>query len=230
MRGVLRWRGAATVALGVSLALACDKNEAEAAPPSGSGAVSASPSSSPSGSGEGPAAGSSPGAGASEGVAVPAARCEPTLDAEPTGFFGMRMILRLPMGLDLVEQNPFFARMATGGQATTCGARITFAGVGFLRSSAGLGEVRKTVLRLRGLPPEAISGFEGEQNLGAQASAIYMAAAGSNGEPAAKGWIFLRREREWVYWVIYETRPEDYAGLDMMFRASTQSLLVPTNR
>lgn len=228
MRGVLRWRGAAILALGVSLALACDKNEAEAAPPSGSGAVSASSSSS--GSGEAPV-GTSPGSGPADGGStVQAARCEPALDAEPTGFFGMRMILRLPMGLDLVEQNPFFARMATGGQATTCGARITFAGVGFLRSSAGLGEVRKTVLRLRGLPPEAITGFEGEQNLGAQASATYVAAAGSNGEPAAKGWILLRREREWVYWVIYETRPEDYAGLDMLFRSSTQSLLVPTNR
>ena len=220
MRSSLRVREIVAVAAGLLLSLACDKGQAETSTPGssrGSSTVS-------SGGGEAAGPGSS-GPGAAPTGAEPA-RCEPTIEAEPTGFFGMRMIVRLPQDVELVEQNPFFARTPNGSQVARCGPPLTFAGIGFMRSSSALKDVRRTVLRLRGLPPEAISGFEGEQDQGSTHSATYVAPTGPNGEPAAKGFVFLRRDREWVYWIVFEGRAEDYASLDRVFRASALSLLV----
>ena len=222
MRAVLRVREIVAVAAGLLLSLACDKGQAEVSPPGSSGGSSVAASR---GGGEGAGGAGSSGPGAPATGAEPV-RCEPTIEAEPTGFFGMRMILRLPQDVELVEQNPFFARAPNGSQVARCGPPLTFAGVGFMRSGSALKDVRRTVLRMRGLPPEAISGFEGEQDQGSTHSATYVAPTGPNGEPAAKGFIFLRRDREWVYWIVFEGRPEDYASLDPVFRASALSLLV----
>lgn len=207
------------------IAVACDKGQAGAAVPSGdsSGGGGGGGSSQGGGSGE---AGSTVGAEAGGGGGADAGpRCDPALESEIIGFFGMRMLIKLPQGVELIEQNPFFARSSTGGQASSCGVPVTFAGLGFFRSSAPLPEVRRTVMRMRGLPPEVLS-FEGESNQANQLSATFNAAAGAKGEPAAKGLVLLRRDREWVYWLILEAKPEDFGRLDGVFRASAASLMV----
>jgi len=223
MRGRRRCRGLQGLSIVAALlvAVACDKGQAGAATP-GSGSAGGG---SEAGSGSaGVVSGSDGGSGGSDAQGA-APRCDPALSSEMIGFFGMRMLIKLPEGVELVEQNPFFARSATGGQASSCGASVTFAALGFFRSSAPLGESRRTVMRMRGLAPGALS-FEGESNQTNALSATFNAAAGEKGEPAAKGLVLLRRDREWVYWLILEAKPDDFGRLEGVFQASVASLMV----
>ena len=64
-----------------------------------------------------------------KGKSAPAAAgpCTVELDADPTTFFRGRVILKLPKGVELVEQNPFFARVERNGIPSACGGSLNFA-------------------------------------------------------------------------------------------------------
>ncbi|MEZ4453562.1 MAG: hypothetical protein R3B09_29160 [Nannocystaceae bacterium] len=167
---------------------------------------------------------SASGTAASNTVAAPPP-CQPALDAEPTGLFGMRLLIKLPAGVELIEENPFYARSVGGNQASSCGTQIHFSALGYLRSAAPLVDVRKYVLRLRGLSGESPS-FSGETNLGSTLSSIYEVPQSESGAPPLRGWMVLRRDGAWVYWTLFEAHPSNFAALEGVFKAATQSIMI----
>lgn len=174
---------------------------------SGGGSVAASPGGNP---------------GGNPSAAPP--HCQPALDEDPTGLFGFRLLLRLPVGVELMEQNPFYARSVGANQASSCGTPIYFTAIGYLRSAAPLTDVRKYVLQLRGLA-QAPS-FSGESNQGSQLTAIYEVPQSSTGAPPLRGWMLLRRDGSWVYWVLLEAHPSNFAALEATFKAVTSSVMI----
>lgn len=213
----------------------CDKPASGSSPPvvgtADAGGKPIAGGSSGGGASTGSSSGSSPGSasggpssGTNAGTSVAPAPCQPALDDEPTGLFGFRMLLRLPVGVELMEQNPFYARSVAANQASSCGTPVYFTAIGYLRSTAPLTDVRKYVLQLRGLAQAPT--FAGESNLGSQLQAIYEVPQSQSGAPPLRGWLVLKRDGGWVYWVLLEAHPSNFAALEGTFKAVTSSLMI----
>lgn len=178
----------------------------------------------------GDSAGSS-GAGATPGVTpgqAPAA-CVPQVNDLSTSLFAGRVLIRLPKGVELVEQNPYYARMAAAQQATSCGAEVHYAAVGFFQQPANsITEVRDQLLELRGIPRETITWSE-EGTRGRNYTAAYAAAADpKTGAPPTRGWLVLREapNDKYAYFALFETDEASFAGLLPVFQESGRNLLV----
>lgn len=162
---------------------------------------------------------------AGQPAAAPAAEaCTVQLDALPTSFFTHRMILSLPRGLKLVEQNPYFARAETANQTASCGGTVTFAALGYVRAGGSGEELRTHILALRGLPEGSYTWEQPSSSR--QYDGIYNVPAGEKGEPALKGWMHTEDLGGVMFFVFFETSPEGWAILEPSFRASTAELKV----
>ncbi len=210
--------------IGGALALCgCEKSGGTTAPGGSPGGASGDPAvagapgepGAPAVAGEGAAASGAEGAGA---PAAPA--CDPELDIQPTSFFGNRMLLTLAKGIELTEQNPFFARSTDGNQQDSCGRAVPLAAVGYVRSTASMAEIRMHVMALRGF--EEVR-YSGESTQGDTTVATYEVDAGGT---AVKGLVLFRRDRGWYYWSIYETTPELFPQQEAIFRSSFGSLMI----
>ncbi|MCA9695621.1 MAG: hypothetical protein KC636_38950 [Myxococcales bacterium] len=138
----------------------------------------------------------------------------------PTTFFG-RMQLPLPKGLELVEQNPFFARVRQTSYRTDCGVQVQFAAVGYLQdTSTALTDLKVALLEFRGIPREQISGWEQESGDNQRFTGAYVVNAGPGGEPPLKGWLSLQRSGGATYFVIFETDPGAWSASEATFKAS----------
>ncbi|MGB1013457.1 MAG: hypothetical protein ACPG4T_04920 [Nannocystaceae bacterium] len=218
----------------VFLLLGCDKPADNTAVPAGAPAGAVGTPASPAGSQEvagtpSPGATSAPGAVAggepASPTAAPAAEaCSVQLDALPTSFFTHRMILSLPRGLKLTEQNPYFARADSNNQTASCGGVVSFAALGYLRAPGSGGDLRNQILALRGLPEGSYTWEQGGSGRGFDG--VYNAPKGPNGEPEIKGWMHTEDLNGVLFFVLYETDPGSWATLEPSFRASTAELRV----
>ncbi len=218
VRSVQSLLSAFVIAGGLALA-ACDK-PSESTPPTES-AVAGGPAAAEQGS-VAPAGGqaAAPDA-AAPGAAEPAPPpCQPDLDIQPTSFFAHRILLTLPKGVEMVEQNPFFARSASATQTDSCGVAIPFAAVGYVRSSASLAEIRQHVMLLRGF--ENVN-YSAESSQGGTTIATYDVSA--KGVPL-RGLVFFKKDAGWYYWGLFEASPEAFGSLERLYRASIASLLI----
>jgi len=212
----------------VFLLLGCDKPADNTAAPTNAPAGAASGPTSPGGATE--VAGTpTPGATATPGDATPAAApaaeaCSVQLDALPTSFFTHRMILSLPRGLKLTEQNPYFARADSNSQVASCGGTVSFAALGYVRAPGSGDDLRNQILALRGLPEGSYSWEQGSS--GRAFDGVYNAPKGQNGEPEIKGWMHTEDLNGVLFFVLYETDPGSWATLEPSFRASTAELRV----
>lgn len=227
VRSVQSWRSAFSafvVSVVVSAAglaqLACDKTSESASPngPAASGAVAAEPAGGEAVAGAGgQAPASDPAAAAAEPAAPP---CQPDLDIQATSFFAHRILLTLPKGVELVEQNPFFARSASPTQTDSCGVAIPFAAVGYVRSSASLAEIRQHVMLLRGFDNVT---YSAESSQGGTTIATYDVSAKGT---SIRGLVFFKQDGGWYYWGLFEASPEAFGSLERLYRASIGSLLI----
>jgi len=170
--------------------------------------------------------GSSPGSGsAASGTLAPA--CAPTLNDLYTSLFSGRVLMRLPKGVELVEQNGFYATMAASQQSTSCGAPVKFAAVGFFQQPAGdLLKVRDALLELRGIPAETVTWSE-EGSRGRNYTGAY-ATAQDPRTPTTRGWLVLREapNDKYAYFALFETDESSWAGLRSLFQEAGRNLLV----
>ena len=174
------------------------------------------------------------GAGASAGADAPVAAaapapCQNALADVPTALFGTRMIVRLPKGVELVEQNPFFAQAAAPNQATSCGQAVSYAASGFFEypASSGLTQVRDQLLELRGLPAASLT-WDDEGSRGRTYTGAYSAPAdAATGAPAIRGWLVIREAGDrYAYFTLYEADPAAWDALKPVFVASGKSLVI----
>jgi hypothetical protein len=180
------------------------------------------------GGGAGEAGTGGPSAGAPGAVAA-APPCQPALADTPTSLFGTRILVRLPKGLELVEQNPFYAQAASPRGTTTCGQPITYAAIGFFEypANSAVQEVRNTLIEMRGLAAANVT-WDDEGSRGRTYTAGYSAPAdAATGAPAVRGWFVLRESNEkYAYFALYETDPAQWDAVKPVFVASGRSLLV----
>ncbi|MDC0671549.1 hypothetical protein [Nannocystis radixulma] len=172
------------------------------------------------------------GAGASEGGAgaAPAGPppCQPALADTPTALFGTRILVRMPKGVELAEQNPFYAQAVAPDQATSCGQPLAYAAVGFFEyPNAPTTAVRDQVLELRGIA-KGTATWEDEGTRGKTYTGAYSAPAdAATGAPAVRGWFVLRDANDkYGYFALYETDPTHWDALKSVLVASGKSLLV----
>lgn len=181
----------------------------------------------------GPQASGDPGGDASPGAGPAASApkaCEVALADSSSSLFGGRVLIRLPKGVELVEQNPFYAHAAAPQQTTSCGAPVRFASVGYFAWPAGasLQQVRDQLLELRGVGLDALTWAE-EGSRGRHFTGAYSVAADAKTQaPAVRGWLVLRDAPgdKFAYYAMFETDEAAWDGLRPAFQASGRELLV----
>ncbi|PCC66889.1 hypothetical protein SAMN02745121_00383 [Nannocystis exedens] len=154
--------------------------------------------------------------------------CQPALADTPTALFGTRILVRMPKGVELAEQNPFYAQAVAPDQATSCGQPVAYAAVGFFEyPNAPVTAVRDQVLELRGIA-KGTATWEDEGTRGKTYTGAYSAPAdAATGAPAVRGWFVLRDANDkYGYFALYETDPAHWDALKPVLVASGKSLLV----
>lgn len=185
-------------------------------------------------SGEGRPAQHSDGAAAADGAGAgtqpSAPACAPALNDLATSLFSGRVLIHLPKGLELVEQNGFYAVLAAPNQATSCGAPVRYAAVGFFQQPAAgtVTDVRDQLLELRGIPSETVT-WSDEGTRGRHFTGAYTAAADAKtGAPPTRGWMVLRDapNDKYAYFALFETDEANWEAQKAVFIESGRRLLV----
>jgi hypothetical protein len=164
------------------------------------------------------------------GTPNPAAPCVAAASDLPTSLFNGRVLIRLPKGLELVEQNPFFANLAAAPQSTSCGTPVRYGAVGFFQQPAGasITQVRDTLLELRGIPPDTVTWAE-EGTRGRNYTGAYTATADAKtGAPPVRGWMVLREAPgdKHAYFALFETDEASWEAVRPAFQEAGKTLLV----
>lgn len=180
--------------------------------------------------GTAPAGDGGGGAGPAGSGSVAAAPCKPALADTATSLFSGRIVIKLPKGVELVEQNPFLAVAAAAQSTTSCGGIVKYAAAGYFEFPAGadVTGVRNHLMDLRGIPDETITWAE-EGVRGRHYTAAYTAAADAKtGAPETRGWLVLRDapNDKYAYFAMFEADPAAFDGLRPVFQESGKNLLV----
>jgi hypothetical protein len=153
----------------------------------------------------------------------------PALNDLYTSLFSGRVLMRLPKGVELVEQNGFYATMAASQQSTSCGAPIKYMAVGFFQQpAADLMKVRDQLLELRGISAATVTWSE-EGTRGRNYTGAYAAAQDpKTSAPPSRGWLVLREAAndKYAYFAVLETDENSWAGLSALFQEAGRHLLV----
>ncbi len=181
------------------------------------------------GAGSGGSAGAGSG-GAPATPATPAAPCVAAVNDLATSLFTGRVLIRLPKGLELVEQNPFFASLGASPQSTSCGSPVRYGAVGFFQqpATATITQVRDTLLELRGIPADTVTWSE-EGTRGRNYTGAYTATADAKtGAPPVRGWMVLREAPgdKHAYFALFETDEASWEPLRAVFQEAGKTLLV----
>jgi len=163
------------------------------------------------------------------GAPAPAGPCVAAVNDLATSLFNGRVLIRLPKGLELVEQNPFFANLAANPQSTSCGSPVRYGAVGFFQQpDASMIQVRDTLLELRGIPAGTVTWSE-EGTRGRNYTGAYTAAADAKtGAAPVRGWMVLREAPgdKHAYFALFETDEASWEPLKAVFQEAGRSLLV----
>ena len=151
--------------------------------------------------------------------------CVAALNDASTSLFGGRVLIRLPKGVELIQQNPFYAQAAASQQATSCGAPVRFSAVGYFEwpANANLNQVRDQLLELRGIALETVTWSE-EGSRGRHFTGAYTVAQ----DPKTRGWLVLRDapNDKFAYFAMFETDEASWDGLRAVFQDAGRNLLV----
>jgi hypothetical protein len=164
------------------------------------------------------------------GRGKPAQQGQPALADTATSLFSGRIVIKLPKGVELVEQNPFLAVAAAPQSTTSCGGIVKYAAAGFFEFPAGadVTGVRNHLMQLRGIPEDALTWAE-EGTRGRHYTAAYTAAADAKtGAPETRGWLVLRDapNDKYAYFAMFEADPAAFDGLRPVFQESGKNLFV----
>ena len=156
--------------------------------------------------------------------------CAAALAESSTSLFGGRVLIRLPKGVELVQQNPFYAQASGSPQATNCGAPVRYSAVGFFEWPAGpsLMQVRDQLLELRGIALEGVTWSE-EGTRGRHYTGAYTVAQDPGTQaPPVRGWLVLRDapNDKFGYFAMFETDEASWDGLRAVFQDAGRHLLV----
>ena len=153
--------------------------------------------------------------------------CDAEVSDTPKALFGDNALIRLPKGVELVEQTPFYARIVSSNTMSTCDAIVSYAAIGYFQADPSKTPtmLREETLRTRGIQPSEVTWSE-ETTKNRDYSAAYNILEGKKGEPAIAGWISFKEKAGFTWWVAYETHPNAWNALKKSFQESTKRLLI----
>lgn len=144
---------------------------------------------------------------------------------DPVALFADNALIRLPKGVEMVEETPFFARASAKAITSTCGGVIDYVGIGYFQTDEkkSVTAARDETIRMRGLGAPRWS--EETTNGRNYTGAFEVDAAPDNKQPV-KGWFVMKEKRGLAFFAIFETHPDHWNALAQSFRASGKRFLV----
>ena len=213
----------------------CDKNKPDGAaqPPGGDGAVAATTDGASDGSGDdsGGASDSGDSGDGGDGGAAPAAKaCDAKVADTPTALFGDKVLIRPPMNVELVEENPTMAQTyASGGFVSACDATVdkmyllVFDNDKKKDAAAYMVETIDGALVAAGYK----DGTRGK-NFVETATQVDTAIEypPGDGAPPAKLYVSVKKLYDYSLVTVFVTRPAEFDALAPTFQESAASLIV----
>lgn len=162
-----------------------------------------------------------------EGGADPSKVCDAEVSETPKALFGDNVLIRLPKGVELIEDTPFFARITSSTTQSTCDAIVSFAAVGYFQAdpSKSVTTIRDETIKARGLDP-ADAKWDEETTKGREYSGSYELPEGPKGEPPLKGWLVLKEKAGNTFYAAFETHPNAWNAVKKSFQESGKRLLI----
>ena len=153
--------------------------------------------------------------------------CDAEVSDTPRALFADNVLIRLPKGVDVVEQTPFFARITSSNTQSTCDAIVSFAAIGYFQTDATktVTQVRDETIKARGIDPSGIT-WGDETTKNRDYSGSYEVGEGPKGEPPIKGWISLKDKGGSTFWVAFETHPNAWNAVKKSFQESAKRLII----
>ncbi len=161
----------------------------------------------------------------------PPAEAGKVCDAEvsdPKSFFADNVLIRLPKGVELVEDSPIFARITSKNTVSVCDAIVSYAALGYFQS-----DPKKTMQVIRDETIAAARGFQASEVTWADEAAknrdlavSYEVPEGPKGEPPIKGWLVLKERQGVMFWAAFETHPNAWNAMKKSFEESGKRLLI----
>lgn len=212
----------------------CDKNKPDGStqPPGGDDAVAATTDGSGDGSDDGSADSGDGGSedGGSEGSEPAAQACAAKVADTPTALFGDKVLIRPPLNVELVEDNPTMAQTyASGGFVSACDATVdkmyllVFANDKKKDAAAYMTETIDGALVAAGYT----GGTRGKNFVESPTqmdTAIEYPAA--DGNPPAKLYVSVKKLYDNALVTVFVTRPAEFDALQPSFKESAASLIV----
>ena len=143
-------------------------------------------------------------------------------------MFADNVILRLPKGMDLVEENPFFARIMTKDTVSTCDGVISFGALGYFQADPNkpVKQTRdETIQAARGVPPNEVT-WTDETEKGRDYSGSYSIPEDAKGNPPIQGWFVIKEKGGYTFWYALETHPNAWNALAASFKESGNRLRI----
>ncbi len=220
------------LSLGLLAPLAgCDKNKPDGAaqPPTGGDAVAAATDGASDGA-DGSDGGDA-GDGGDGGSSEPAAsKCDAKVADTPTALFGDKVLIRPPLNVELVEENPTMAQTyASGGFVSACDATVdkmyllVFPNDKKKDASAYMTETIDGALVAAGYA----NGTRGK-NFVESATQVDTAVEypAGDGAPPAKLYVSVKKLYDNTLVTVFVTRPAEFEALAPTFQESAASLIV----
>jgi hypothetical protein len=213
----------------------CDKNKPEGStqPPGGDGAAAAATDGATDASGEATdgAADSGDGGEAPAGETAPAAKaCDAKVADTPTALFGDKVLIRPPVNVELVEENPTMAQTyASGGFVSACDATVDKMYVLVFendkKKDAGV-YVEETITGA--LVASGYTNGKRGDNIVESPTQVDTAVeyAAVEGNPPATLYVSAKKLYDYALVTVFVTRPAEYDTLAPTFKESAASLIV----
>lgn len=165
-----------------------------------------------------------------EGSSQAKTQCDAQVASTPTSLFGDRVLIRPPVNVVLVEDNPTFATTyQSGGFVSACDGTVDRMSLFVFQNDAKkqLGKYMDEVINDM-LPKSGFAGGSRGSNHVDTSSDLHtdVEYPAANGSPPAKLYIAATRKLDYVLVVIYQTRPEEFPVLLPSFKESAGSVLV----
>jgi hypothetical protein len=164
------------------------------------------------------------------GAAEPPKSCDAKVADTPTALFGDQVLVRPPINVEIVEDNPTFATTFTsGGFVSACEATVDRMSLFVFQNDkkknvkAYMDEVINTMLANSGFKNGTRGKNHVESEVQLDTEIEYPA---GDGAPPAKLYISVKKLYQFALVVVYQTRPDEFGALLPTFKASAESLIV----
>lgn len=224
----------------LSLAVSCGKPKPEGTTPPGetgsgdatAGGGDAGGDGGDGGDGGGGDAGAATGDSGGDAPAGPDASkvCDSEV-SDPKTFFGDSVLVRLPKGVELVEDTPFFARITSKNTVSVCDAIVSYAAVSFFQADPAkpITQVRdETLTAARGFQTSEVT-WADEVTKGREYAGSFQVPEGPKGEPPIKGWFVIKEKYGKTFFLAFETHPNAWNAVKKSFEEAGKRLLITKN-